>query len=145
MNNKRKRSIAEMIAIKRYYAEKAKQPTPKSTEKAKPLPRKFPFWARLKIGKRRTTLVIDEDVAMDKQKKILVDGYVHREATHTEKADYEEIQPNPDPSDNKPMYLKRPRKLPKRLFEPHNKELSMPDHLIRRYDKNNHKDGKKTE
>ena len=54
--------------------------------------------------------------------------------------DYEKIEPNPDPMDNKPMYLKRPKKTPKRLFEPHNKKLNMPDTLRERYDKNNKKE-----
>lgn len=31
-------------------------------------PSKFPFWARLKIAKSRTTLVIDEDEAYDKER-----------------------------------------------------------------------------
>ena len=103
-------------------------------------PSKFPFWARLKIGKIRTTLVIDEDLAKDENKK-LVPGYVHREATHSKKPrkDYEMIHPNPDPSDSKPMYLKRPRKHPKKLFKPHNKKLNMPNHLKERYSKNNKK------
>ena len=30
-------------------------------------PDKFPFWARLKISKNRTTLVIDEDKAKNKK------------------------------------------------------------------------------
>ena len=105
----------------------------------KELPDKFPFWARLKFEKWRTTLVIDEDSAWDKEHKRYVDGYVHREATHTKKSDFEEIKPNPDKDDPEPMYLKRPRKHPKRLFAPHNKDLSMPEHLKERYDKNNHK------
>lgn len=78
-------------------------------------------------------------MAMDKQKKELVNGYVHREATHTKKDDYEPIDPNPDKDDPEPMYLKRPRKLPKRLFEPHNKALDIPEFLRERYDKNNRK------
>ena len=61
----------------------------------KDFPKKFPFWARLKIYKNRTTLVIDEGPALDKQKKEMVDGYVHREATHT-KGHGEPITPNPD-------------------------------------------------
>ena len=51
--------------------------------------------------------------------------------------DYEEISPNPDPNDSEPMYLKRPSKLPKTLFNPHNKQLNMPKHLKERYSKNN--------
>ena len=105
----------------------------------KELPDKFPFWARLKFEKWRTTLVIDEDSAWDKEHKRYVDGYVHREATHTQRSDFEEIKPNPDKDDPEPMYLKRPRKHPKRLFAPHNKNLSMPKYLKERYDKNNHR------
>ena len=45
------------------------------------------------------------------------------------------IKPNPDKTDKKPMYLKRPRKLDQKLFKPHNKNLSMPGHLKSRYSK----------
>ncbi len=103
-------------------------------------PTEFPFWARLKIGKNRTTLVIDDDLAWDKQKKEMVDGFVHREAIHKNKRnDYEPIYPNPDETDLDPMYLKRPAKKPKRLFKPHNKKLNMPEHLKKKYEKNNKK------
>lgn len=107
-------------------------------------PKKFPFWARLKIEKRRTTLVIDEVQSMDKKRKKIEEHFVHREAIHP-KGDgsnvkgYEKIEPNPDPTDDKDMYLKNPTKLPKRLFKPHNRELAMPEHLKEKYDKNNHK------
>lgn len=114
-----------------------KKAVPK-TETSK-FPKKFPFWARLRIGKRRTTLVIDEDKAYDKQKKKEVDGYVHREATSRKHKDTEEIKPNPDTSKSEPMYLKRPRKLPKTMFVPHNKELNMPEDLRKRYEPNNSK------
>ncbi|MDR2090646.1 MAG: hypothetical protein LBP62_03225 [Clostridiales bacterium] len=103
-------------------------------------PDKYPFWARLKISKRRTALVIDEERVINKKTKKMEDGFVHREAIHTEKRDYEKIDPNPDKTDDRPMYLKRPAKKPKRLFEPHNKKLDMPKHLIERYSKNNKKD-----
>lgn len=161
-NNKKSRfhcsSEQQKYAIRRSYAERAQKVVEDQAKKEMPkvelpteepsieespkkqFPEKFPFWARLKISKRRTTLVIDEDKAYDKQKQELVDGYVHREATHTEKSEFEKIDPNPDKSDLLPMYLKRPRKLPKRLFEPHNKNLDMPEYLRERYDKNNEKD-----
>lgn len=102
-------------------------------------PKKFPFWARLKIGKKRTTLVIDEEKYLDRKTKRIEDGFVHRESTHTYRKDFEMIKPNPDPSDSEPMYLRRPTKKPKRLFEPHNKNLDMPEYLKERYDKNNRK------
>lgn len=102
-------------------------------------PKKFPFWARLRIGKKRTTLVIDEEKVVNKKTKKIEDGFVDREATHTYRKDFEEIFPNPDKSDKRPMYLKRPTKKPKRLFEPHNKKLTMPKCLIDKYDKNNRK------
>ena len=38
-------------------------------------------------------------------------------------------------SDKRPMFLKAPSKLPKRLFSPHNKNLKMPKNLIERYRK----------
>ncbi len=117
-----------------------------TAEYRKKFPEKFPFWARLKIGKPRPTLVIDEEPVLNKQKHITEQGFVHREATHTKKDnEYEEISPNPDKSDPNPMYLKRPRKHPQRLFEPHNKNLTIPDELQKRYDKNNHKGEDKKE
>lgn len=103
----------------------------------KSFPNMFPFWARLKISKKRTTLVIDEEIFKDKKTNKEEDGFVHREATHSFRKDYEKIDPNPDRDDSEPMYLKRPTKLPKRLFEPHNKNLDMPEHLKSKYKNNN--------
>lgn len=37
------------------------------------------------------------------------------------------------------MYLKRPATKPKRLFEPHNKNLDIPNELKVKYAKNNNK------
>lgn len=102
-------------------------------------PDEFPFWARLKIAKKRTALVIDEEFSYNKKTKKKEDMFVHRETTHSYKKDFEKIFPNPDVLDKKPMYLKRPKKKPKRLFEPHNKKLNMPKELIDRYNKNNFK------
>lgn len=105
-------------------------------------PNKFPFWARLKIEKRRTSLVIDETAVLDKKKKKYVPGFVHREAVSQNKEgnkDYEKIFPNPEKGVQKPMYLKRPKKLPKKFFKPHNKVLDMPSFLNERYKKNNDK------
>lgn len=110
-------------------AENAEEKTPKLPWYAFLL---FPFWARLKIGKNRTTLVIDEEG----------EDFVHREATHTPKSDHTMISPNPDKNDPKPMYLKRPRKLPKRMFKPHNKPLDLPEELKKQYEPNNKKEGK---
>lgn len=101
---------------------------------------RFPFWAKLKIAKRRPTLVIDEDMVMDKQKKRFVPGFVHRETTHSEELATETIFPNPDPTDSEPMHLKSPRKLPKRFFAPIDRQMTMPEHLQKRYEKNNNKD-----
>lgn len=125
---------------------KNKPPLKNVAKKNKVFPDRFPFWARLKISKHRTTLVIDEDIEDSKSADgKAVEVYVHREATHLNDknkkhlSDYEEIKPNPDKTDKEPMLLKRPRKLPKKMFEPHNKKLDMPEHLVKRYDKNNHK------
>ena len=87
--------------------------------------RKYPLPSKGLLYKRK------KERAKNKQ----VEGYVHREATHTYRKDYEEVYPNPDKADMKKMYLKRPRKHPKNLFEPHNKDLNMPEHLRLRYDK----------
>lgn len=102
-------------------------------------PKEFPFWARLKISKNRTTLVIDEDVVLNKKTKKTEDGFVHREATSTYHKGFEEIKPNPDRDKKDPMYLKHPRKIPKRLVKPHNKNLDMPQSLKDKYSKNNKK------
>lgn len=111
------------------------------SNKAKPkeFPNTFPFWARLKIEKRRTALIIDEDIATNKKTNKKENVYVHREATHTYKSEYQEIMPNPDKSDPKPMYLKKPKIKPKRMFEPHNKNLTMPEDLKKQYEKNTKK------
>lgn len=110
-----------------------------ATKSKKAFPASFPFWARLKIEKHRTTLVIDEEPVVNKKTKKTEPGFVHREATHTAGKGFEKIEPNPDRTDKSPMYLKRPTKAPKRLFEPHNKKLVMPESLKKRYDKNNKK------
>lgn len=103
-------------------------------------PKKFPFWGRLKISKNRTTLVIDEEMIIDKKTKKLVDGFVHREATSEYHRGFEEISPNPDKDKRpNPMYLKSPRKIAKRMIKTHNKKLEMPQFLIDRYDINNKK------
>lgn len=133
---KSKVSQKQLNAIRANYARIANE---NKVQEKRVFGGKFPFWARLKIAKNRTTLVIDEDTAFDKKKREYVEGYVHREATHSYKSDYDEISPNPDKDDSLPMYLKRPQKLPKYLFAPHNKDLSIPDSLIEKYDKNNHK------
>ncbi len=110
-----------------------------TAKKKQEFPKKFPFWARFKPSKNRTTLVIDEEMVKDKRSGKIVEGFVHRESIHTEKKDYEKIYPNPDKDDPKPMYLKRPTKRPKREFKPHNKNLDMPQSLQERYEKNNKK------
>lgn len=101
--------------------------------------KRFPFWARLKIGGKHPTLVIDEDKAWDKQRNHLTDGYVHREVTHTKSRNNEEIKPNPNPMDKQPMYLKRPTKHPKKFFNSFNHDWKIPKELKDRYDKNNRK------
>ncbi len=102
-------------------------------------PDEFPFWARLKISKNRTTLVIDETSVKNKKTGKTVEGFVHREATSQYHKGYEEIKPNPDKDKIDPMYLKSPRKIPKTLVKPHNKQLDIPDFLKERYKNNNKK------
>ena len=121
---------------------KTKDQTATNQKPKAEFPKRFPFWARLKICKNRTTLVIDEAEAYNKQRDRMEPGFVHREAIHPNETGsnvkgYEEIKPNPDKTDAKPMYLKGPEKLPKVLFKPHNKDLDMPKHLKERYEKNN--------
>ena len=146
------KSEAQKKAISANYARKAAQKKlsisspqqPKSQLQSdatlkKRFPDKFPFWARLKIDKNRTALVIDEELVVDKNTKKTVDCFVHREATSSYKKCFTEVIPNPDKSKKLPMYLKRPMLKPKTLFNPHNKELDMPNWLIEMYDKNNYK------
>lgn len=143
---------AQKKAIAASYARKSKQqqnpPCNTGAVKAdnKEFPNKFPFWARFKPNKNRTTLVIDEEQVKRKNSDTVDDCFVHREAIHCNddnkyvlSGDYEKIYPNPDRSDSSPMYLKRPHKHPKRMFAPHNKSLIMPEHLQQRYEKNNSK------
>ena len=113
--------------------------TKSKVKKKREFPEKFPFWARFRVNKNRTTLVIDEEIINDKKSGKPVEGFVHREATHTAKKDYEKVYPNQDKDDPKAMYLKRPTKHPKREFEPHNKNLDMPKQFVERYEKNNKK------
>lgn len=161
MPRRKPRSPAEEKAIKRYYATHPKKLTdvkpPRNSGAVSvkesvlgagagvpvshrdKFPKRFPFWARLKIGKNRTTLVIDEAPVLDKKKHEIVDGFVHREAIHSDepRSDYEQIVPNPDRTDKRPMYLKRPKKHPQYLLKPHNRDLVMPEDLRERYEKNN--------
>ena len=102
-------------------------------------PEEFPFWARLKFGKKRTTLVIDQEMRLNKKKGRVEDHYVHREATSTANKGLEKIDPNPDRSKSDPMYLKGVRWHPKYLLSVHNKTLDMPQFLKDRYSKNNKK------
>ena len=138
-------NYARMAAQKKRSAPPPQQPKPQSpiTPK-KEFPDKFPFWARFKPNKNRTTLVIDEEQVKRKNSDTVDDCFVHREAIHCDddnkyvlSGDYEKVFPNPDTSDNSPMYLKRPHKHPKRMFAPHNKNLTMPEDLRQRYEKNN--------
>lgn len=83
-------------------------------------------------------MVIDEEKVINKKTKKLEDYCVDKEATHTARKGLEKIFPNPDPTDKESMYLKRPTKKPKRLFEPHNKKLNIPKHLDKKIE-NRHK------
>ena len=137
------KSEAQKKAIKIAYTKKSQQQAVE--KKQKEFPDKFPFWARLKIEKRRTTLVIDETVEANKKTQKVEEHFVHREVIHpkgdgTNVKGYELIKPNPDPLDEKDMYLKSPKKLPKRLIKPHNRVLNMPRSLKERYEKNNKKE-----
>lgn len=134
---KAKRTFGQAVNASRRSSIKK---TSSKSSKKKEFPTEFPFWGRLKINKHRTTLVIDEEKVLNKRNKKLEDGFVHREATSKNHKGFEEISPNPD-KDKRPnsMYLKSPRKIPKRLIEPHNKQLEMPVSLKDRYSKNNKK------
>lgn len=141
------KSEEQKRAIRANYARMAKQEKKQSANKAEQFPKEFPFWARFKPNKNRTTLVIDEEKVKRKNSDKIDDCYVHREAIHEsdenkkyiDSGDYERVCPNPDKDDSDPMYLKRPRKHPKNKFSPHNKKLNMPENLQKRYEGNNNK------
>lgn len=143
-------NYARMVAQKKRSVSSRQQPKPQPQSVITPkkeFPDKFPFWARFKPNKNRTTLVIDEEQVKRKNSDTVDDCFVHREAIHCDddnkyvlSGDYEKVFPNPDISDSLPMYLKRPHKHPKRMFAPHNKNLTMPENLRQRYEKNNLKD-----
>ena len=133
-NNTRFKNLKKISREKHKY--KVRRVVDKQRKK---FPVEFPFWARMKINKNRTTLVIDDEPTFNKNSKKLSNNFVHREATHSYKKDYEGIFPNPDSTDKKPMYLKRPRNHPQDLFKPHNKKMNIPSHLKERYSKNNKK------
>ena len=101
----------------------------KSAHRAK-FPDNPPFWGRLVISKNRPTVVIDEKPAWDKQKKKMVDGFVHRELTHSEDIPGLPIK-NPDKNDPKPAKLARPNKTPQRLIMPLDKDWKIPEELSR--------------
>lgn len=141
-NNKTKSNFTNQAKTKpanNSKSNKQKVVNVSNTVKPKEFPTTFPFWARFKPNKNRTTLVIKDFEVIDKNTNKSKEYFVHREATHTNKKDYEIIEKNPDKSDPKPMYLKKPSKKPKKQFRPHNKELTMPEELKKRYEKNNKK------
>ena len=76
------KSEAQKKAIRKSYAVKAKQKPSPNVEPAvngkREFSKKFPFWARLRISKNRTTLVIDEEQGIDKKTKKEADLFVHR-------------------------------------------------------------------
>lgn len=127
-------TISELEKLEKVMEKETKNFTSKNK-----FPEEFPFWARMKISKNRTTLVIDEEPVVNKKTKKVVDGFVHREATSKYHKGFEEIKPNPDRTKIESMFLKSPRKLPKELLKPHEKKLDMPDALKQRYAKNNKK------
>jgi len=134
---KAKRTFGQAVNASRRSSIKK---TSNKSSKKKEFPTEFPFWGRLKIGKNRTTLVIDEEIIMNKKNNKTEDIFVHREASSKWHKGFEEISPNPD-KDKRPnsMYLKSARKTPKRLIKPHNKDLEMPEFLKEKYSKNNKK------
>ena len=91
--------MAAQKKTKKPAVKPAKVKTNKNVVQSKPkksFPDKFPFWARLKISKNRTTLVIDETDAYNKVKKRMEPGFLHREAIHPDETfsnvkGYEEI------------------------------------------------------
>lgn len=101
MSNDRKRSKAEQRAIKRYYARKSEKE--KATET-------FPHF-RHYLKSNHPALITGE---------IEPDEYKYRKVTHSEREGRhknEKVEPNPDPTDDRPMYIvKRPRHDKKKYF-----------------------------
>ena len=76
-------NYARMAAQKKHSAPPPQQPKPQSpVTPKKEFPDKFPFWARFKPNKNRTTLVIDEEQVKRKNSDTVDDCFVHREAIH---------------------------------------------------------------
>ena len=143
-NNRRNKVRQNTSSTKFDLSAQPKLPAGEPEEEKSVFPKKFPFWARLKIGKNRPTLVIDEEETKNTKTQKMEPGFVHRESIHSNEdgsnvKGYEKIVPNPDPDDKEAMYLKGPSKKPKRLFKPHEKNWPVPQHLIEKYDKNNKK------
>ncbi len=150
LSKEKESAIHRLLVVLGLVKDKKKANTKrKNMDLTKEHPR-FPFWARLRMEKWRTTLVIDEEKSLNNKTNKVEDQFVHREATSpsgNEKRDnkYERIRPNPDKDKAKKgedMLLKSPRKRAKHMFELHNKEMEMPKQLKDRYDKNNFKDKK---
>ena len=108
----------------------ASPPQPVQNPHRAKFPENPPFWGRLRIGDEHPTVVIDEKPAWDKQKKKMVDGFVHRELTHGKKTPGLPIK-NPDANDTEQAKLERPRKLPQRLIRPLDKDWPIPEELKR--------------
>ncbi len=139
MKKKRQFSKYQLMKIRQYYAKKSLYPVSKNNRSIV-LRGKYPFWAKMVIGGDHPSLIIDSCIAKDKRKNNkLVPGFLYRESTHSNGNGYEKIYPNPDPTDFRPMYLKRPQKKPKTLFVAWKKKMNMPQGLIDRYNKNNRK------
>lgn len=79
---KAKRTFGQAVNASRRSSIKK---TSSKSSKKKEFPTEFPFWGRLKIDKKRTTLVIDDCMAFNKATKKFEEGFVNREATHVQK------------------------------------------------------------
>ena len=102
---------------------------PKSVHRAK-FPDNPPFWGRLMIGGNHPTVVVEEKLTWDKQKKKEVEGFVHRELTHSTKISGTPIM-NPDIKDKRPVKLQKPKDIPQRLVKPLDKDWEIPQEILK--------------
>lgn len=96
--NTRVRSPRERAAIRRYYAIKA------AKEKQGRVEAPYPHFRYYKKSKHPALIVGEQKTEQDEEE------YRYRKATHSAKEgrhNNDKIEPNPNPKDNRPMYIVR--------------------------------------
>ncbi len=109
MIKKRKRSPAELAAIKRYYAQRNNVPQQR-------VEAPYPHFRYYRVS-RHPALIVGEQISDSNKPE-----YRYRKVMHSDKDgrhNNERVFPNPDPRDKEPMYIgTRVRHDSKEKFEP---------------------------